>query len=469
MPVRSEFTGDVTHQTQCMMKSHLLFLLLLLCLSTPCFTQCLTALPPPACNGAEPALADNETLNTGTTKWYYGPTATLNSLTLQGGTLVVCSDLTIDKFYMTGGTIFIRPGARFVIGSGIGSGLTLNGNCAIYNYGTMDVQRNLSLDNGATASTPNIIINATSTSIFRVPFQYFVINNAYSWFVNNGLAEFGGVITDQYSSPSSVCLGSGSVMRMNILINKTSNSYVVPSGAGCVSVAQTSIFNNRLTGNTNLYACLSASHSSYSGCGGCPANNWGAAQVMTGCVSCNMLGVLDIKFIDLSVSAITTGNKLQWEIKDVLKTGAFSIERSADGIHYSPIGNMPVAAGITASFNYIDKSPLTGYNYYMIKYIRSDNTTINSKAVRVSSLPQNGFIISSMPFDRSFSISFSREIEPEKVILTDIMGRNINIKYTVESYTRSMEVEVLDDIAPGIYIVHIRSDKNTMAKTILKK
>jgi hypothetical protein len=74
-----------------------------------------------------------------------------------------------------------------------------------------------------------------------------------------------------------------------------------------------------------------------------------------------------------------------------------------------------------------------------------------------------------MPFDRSFSISFSREIEPEKVILTDIMGRNINIKYTIESYARSMEVEVLDDIAPGIYIVHIRSDKNTMAKTILKK
>lgn len=451
------------------MKSHLLFLLLFFYLSIPCFAQCLTALPPPACNGSEPALMDNDTLNTGITKWYYGPATTFNSLTIRGGTLVVCSDLTIDKFYMTGGTIFVRPGARFVIGSGLGAGLTLNGNCAIYNYGTMDVQRNLSLDNGATASTPNIIINATPGSIFRVPFQYFVINNAYSWFVNNGLGEFGGVITDQYSSPSSVCLGSGSVTKMNILINKTSDSYVVPSGAGCVSVAQTSIFNNRLTSSAHLYACLSSSHTSYSGCGGCPANNWGAAQVITGCVSCGALGVLDIKFIDLTISVVAAGNKLQWEMKDVLKTGVFSIERSADGIHYSSISSVPVATGMAALFNYIDKSPLPGYNYYMIKYIRSDNTIINSKPVRVSSLPQNGFAISPMPFDRRFSISFSKETEPDKVILTDIMGRNIHIRYTTGSYTGSMEVEVLDDIAPGMYIVHIRSAKNTMARTIVKK
>jgi hypothetical protein len=32
-----------------------------------------------------------------------------------------------------------------------------------------------------------------------------------------------------------------------------------------------------------------------------------------------------------------------------------------------------------------------------------------------------------------------------------------------------MKVDVLDDIAPGMYIVHIRSEKNIMARTILKK
>lgn len=452
-----------------MLRSHLLFLLLFFHFSIPCISQCLTAPPPPACTGTEPALADNETLGSGVTKWYYGATATINSLTIQGGTLVVCGDLTIDKFYITTGTIFVRPGARFVIGSGLGSGLILNGGCAIYNYGTMDVQRNLSLENGATPSTPNIIINATRTSIFRVPFQYFVINSTYSWFVNNGLSEFGGLITDQYSTASSVCLGSTSIMRMSTLINKTANSYVVSDGAACVYVSQTSVFNNRLTNSPSLYACLSSSHSSYSGCGGCPANNWGAGHVVTGCTSCSALGVLGTEFIDLSVATISAGNKLSWQMTGSSQPGIFSIERSTDGLHYSTLSDIPVIENTAASFNYIDKSPVPGYNYYMIKYINSDKTTIKSKPVRVSSLPPDGFTIHPMPFERTFSITFSKEIKPEKVIITDITGKNINIKYTIDSYAGNIEVDVLEQISDGIYIVHVRSDKNTMARTIFKQ
>src|SRR5688572_25038203 len=143
------------------------FLFLLLFFSVPrIFSQCVAPLSPPDCNGSEPALTNNETINTGNTKWYYGPAVIMNSLTINGGTLVVCSDLTIDKFYMTAGIIYIRAGARLVIGSGIGSGLILSGNSYIYNYGTCEIQRNLSLDVGATAANPNVVINATPSSVF---------------------------------------------------------------------------------------------------------------------------------------------------------------------------------------------------------------------------------------------------------------------------------------------------------------
>jgi hypothetical protein len=152
-----------------MPKTIFLSLLLISCLSLSSFSQCLTSLPPPACNGTEPLVTDGETLNGGTTKWYYGATAMINSLTLDGGTLVVCGDLTVDKFYMDRGTIFIRPGGRFVIGSGVGAGLQFKGDCSIYNYGTCEVQRNLSLENNATAATPNKVINASSSSVFKCP------------------------------------------------------------------------------------------------------------------------------------------------------------------------------------------------------------------------------------------------------------------------------------------------------------
>lgn len=452
-----------------MMKSHLLLLLLSLQAFTA-LSQCLVALPPPACTGSEPSLANNETIATGTTKWYYGPTATLNNLSLQGGTIVICSDLTIDHFSMTSGTIYVRPGARFVIGSGSGAGLTLNGNCTIYNYGTMDVQRNLSMDAGATAASPNIIINAIPGAIFRVPFQYFVINNQYSWFVNNGTAEFGGLITDQNAIQNSVCLGNGSITRMNVLINKPANAYKVDWGNACVYVAQTSIFNNRLTTNNNLYACLSSGHNSYSGCGGCPANNWGSANVITGCSSCMALGVLDAAFIDLHVTTVSSGNELSWSLSGSPAKGTFSIERSADALHYTPIRTIDVAANVstTTTFHHTDKSPLPGYNYYMIKFINNDKAGVNSKAVRVSSVPPQSLLISPMPFQQQFTITFPIDTHPEKIIVTDITGRNIAIRYSIHAVSNKAEVELLEDVADGMYILHVKAGNTTMARTILK-
>jgi hypothetical protein len=296
-----------------------------------------------------------------------------------------------------------------------------------------------------------------------------VINNSFSWFVNNGTSEFGGVITDQLSAPSSVCLGNGSVTRMNILINKTVDAYKVNVGNACIYVAQTSIFNNKLTANPNLYACLSSGHSSYSGCGGCPANNWGAAHVVTGCASCMALSVLETSFIDLNVSTLRTGNQLNWTITGSSAPGKFSIERSADALHFTPIATVNVPENTNTTFYHLDKSPLPGYNYYMIKYLNADQSHINSKAVRVSSEPTNGFSVSPMPFSRNLSISLSKDLQPEKIIITDITGKNIPIRYNIHPPGNKIDIEVMQELASGIYILHLKTAQSMMAQTIFKQ
>ncbi|MET0467006.1 MAG: T9SS type A sorting domain-containing protein [Chitinophagaceae bacterium] len=452
-----------------MLKSHLLFLLLFSHAFFSASSQCLTAPAPPGCTGSDPLLANNETVSTGTTKWYYGSAITMNSIALNGGTIVVCADLTINNFSMTGGTIFVRPGARLVLAAGSGAGLILTGNSAIYNYGTIEVQRNLSLEGSATAVTPNIFINATPTAVLRMPFTYFVINNSHSWFVNNGTAEFGGVITDQNAAASSMCLGSGSITKMNILINKIANSYKVNNGNACVSVNQNSFFNNRLTNDPNLYACLSSGHTSYSGCGGCPANNWGAATIINACSSCSALSVLGFSSIDLNATVSAAGNRLSWNINGISEPGQFVIERSADAVHYLPVATVDFPDNITTTFYHLDKFPLQGFNYYMIKYIIRGKTIVSSKVSRVSTLPQNSFAISPMPFNRNFSVSLSSDLHAEKIIITDMAGRNIPIRYNITPPANRIEVQLMEDIAPGVYLLHLKSDKTTIARTIFKQ
>jgi len=457
-----------------MFKTCFLFLVLFFSVSR-ISSQCLTAPSPPVCTGSEALLTDNETLDTGTTKWYYGGAVTMNSLTLDGGTLIVCGDLTIDKFYMDRGTIFIRPGARFVISSGIGAGLILRGDSYIYNYGTFEVQRNLSLENGhSTAATPNVIINATTSSVFKMPNQYFVINDSFSWFVNNGSAEFWGVITDPQASANSVCLGNSSTTQMAVLINKVQNTYVTPLGNACLHVRQFSQFYNQLSNSHSLFVCLGASHSSDSGCipFGCQPNNWGAAQVFTNCAGCSALGVLGVQFISFTIMTNSYGfNSLEWQLSGAKQHHIFKVERSADGIRYAPIDSFIVNDENRIQFNSIDKNPLPGTNYYMIKYIDPvTGKTVNSKTEKIF-FEKSGadLTIYPIPFDNKFFISYGQGMLPEKIILTDITGRNIRISYSTKEIAGQIELCVMDRIEPGIYIIHLRTSKKYIAQTIMKR
>ncbi|MBL7740377.1 MAG: T9SS type A sorting domain-containing protein [Chitinophagaceae bacterium] len=436
------------------------------------FSQCLTALPPPGCNGTEPLATDGETISTGTTKWYYGATVTMNSLTLDGGTLVVCGDLTIDRFYMNTGNVFIRQGGRLVIGSGIGAGLQLRGGCAIYNYGTCEIQRNLSLENNATAISPNRVINALTTSVFKMSNQYFVINNAHSWFVNNGYAEFWGIITDNQSSAGSVCLGNRSITRMAVLINKVANTYNAPDGNACVNVYQFSEFYGQLTSSASLLVCLGSGHSSNSGCilFGCTPNNWGVAQVFTNCTGCGTLAALTVSFTSFTAGSHTRSVMLQWQMNSTVQSGLFRVLRSSDGSAWDPIDSLSAGQNNISVYNYTDQSPLRENAFYMIQYTNPlTGMMMNSKIIKMFTGIMAGFHLYPVPFDNKFFINYEPGANPEKILLTDLAGRDIRAKYTIREGSQSVEVIVLDNIQPGLYIVHMQTSRNVVAKTIFKR
>jgi hypothetical protein len=457
-----------------MQKTLLVFLFYLFHGFVPLHSQCLAALSPPVCTATEPLVADNEILNQGTTKYYYGAATTFNDLTLNGGTLVVAGDLTVNRFYMDSGTIYIHPGAHFVIGSGIGSGLQLKGNSAIYNYGSCELQRNLSLENSyASISKPNIVVNATSASIFRMPNQYFVINNPYSWFVNNGSAEFWGIITDNGSSAGSVCLGKQSITRMAVLINKVLNSYVVPDGTACLNVYQFSQFYNKLTPDRGLLVCLPAGHTSDAGCipWGCQPNNWGEANVFSNCSGCIGIITLSTNFNSFTASAKQSGvNQLYWEMSSAAKDGRFIIYRSGDGSTFKPIDSFQVMS-LNSQFNFTDKNPLTGNNYYMIKYTNhhQEGIEINSRIERIFKEGPAGISIYPMPFTQKITVSYSTEMRPQKIILTDVMGRNIPIREFANESAGKIDVVAMANLEPGLYVIHLQTARSVVANTIIKQ
>ncbi|MGG9963607.1 T9SS type A sorting domain-containing protein [Ferruginibacter sp. SUN106] len=459
------------------MKALFIFFFVLLILAvitaTPLHGQCLTA-PTASCTNTEPLATDGETLNAGITKWYYGPVTTFNSLRLNGGTLIVCGNLTIDKFYMDSGKIFVQAGGRFVIGSGIGSGLPLKGNSYLYNYGTLEIQRNLSLENGwTTAAKPNVVINATRSATFKMNNQYFVINNANSWFVNKGKAYFHGIITDPQSAVNSVCLGKGSETVMTVLYNKVKNSYFAPEAFACVSVSEFSqLWDTLTTVNPYIHLCLGPTHRTDSSCRpfGCKPS-WGTADIFRGCTGCNMIQVLSNNFLSFSATQYPAGNMLYWQMENNNTANSlFYIESSTDGIQFQTIHSL--AAGKytnTIQYSYLAASLSSEIGYYRIRYVDTASKFVTyTPIIKIKSKTSYPIVIYPNPFTDQLWVSLAESYATVTATITNVYGKKISQQQL--SYTGNRwQFTLPPHCAAGIYIITVTAGEHTWRQKVLKQ
>ncbi len=448
------------------------FTLLFVAFTSPSkiYCQCLSA-PTASCSGSEPILADNETLAAGITKRYNGAATSYNSLTMNGGTLIVCTDLTIDKFAMDSGTIFVQPGARFVIGNGIGYGLTLKGNSYIYNFGTLQVMRNLSLENGwATPAKPNVVINA-ALAYFKMQNQYFVINNANSWFVNRGKAEFHGIITDPQASAKSVCLGSGSETKMTVLYNKVKNSYFAPEASACVSVSQYSQIWDTLTTHPNINMCLGMSHITDSSCmpWGCKPS-WGLASLVRGCGNCGLIMLLTNRFQAFSVQEKPSGNMLYWELEQFSTTASMEVEVSRDGRYFTTAYSLKMNTLDNAkNYSYFDADASGEIKYYRIKYVDSlrdfvDHTTI----IKAGSKQPASLLIYPNPFSDKLFVSMPGKFSSVCAIIQNAQGVQISRQWFYKERLNH-EIIIPTSFPAGVYFLTLIAGPNTWRQKIIKQ
>jgi hypothetical protein len=437
--------------------------------------QCLTPPPLDSCTGAEIQLTDNETLLSGVKKWYAGPTTTMNQLTMRGGTLVVCSNLTIDRFYMDSGTIVVRPGATFVIGGGIGHGILFHGNCRIYNYGTVQSLRNVSLEGTyATPALPNIFMNVTRSSLFKIHNQYFTMNNPNSFFVNNGRAEIYGLITDPATASGAVCFGNTSETRMNVLYNNARYPYQVPSGSACLNVLQYSQFRDSLTRSPTLNVCLGPSHYSDSSCRpwGCRPNAWGAANIFRACNACIDVQNLTLKITAFSVMQVAGENLLRWETNiSVMQETAFITERSSDGLQFVAIDSILVQPAQKISYmSATDKFPLRGHSYYRVRCVqRISGYTSISQTVRVHSGDTESTIVYPNPFKKSITMNFKAGKKPIRLEFYNTHGALVYKQPVLFAEATTTQVNLPLNIPAGSYLLKIIYPAETEVKKIVKE
>ncbi|MBS1634340.1 MAG: hypothetical protein JST26_00365 [Bacteroidetes bacterium] len=314
-------------------------------------------------------LADGDNITGSLIKTFSG-TASYNSITLNGGQLLVCGNLTLTDISVISGTITIAPGATLTVMGG--GALVFGANTTIYNYG------NLSFRRSVVTGSSNTIINCLTSSVFSVPFDQFIVQGPNSYFVNNGQSSFSYFIIQSTNSAGCVCQGPGSMITTSILINQYTNSFVLPTGVACVNVLNQVINSNAVSANTKTLICLPGSINVIVG------PNWGAATVFNSCNGC--LIVLPVELLSFRGTLLNDNALLTWSTLSEKNNCRFVAEHSTDAIHFDSIAGQIGAINSTEFHTYSVLQPHVRKNilhYYRLRLVDCDGTFTYSRIIEL--------------------------------------------------------------------------------------
>lgn len=336
-----------------------------------------------ACSGGQGQAADGQSYaNNNDVYWYpsgssanFGSGVNFNSKT--GTILRVCGDLTLNNVSNSSGSqIIVESGGVLTFSSN----LDLNGGLKITNYGTLTISGNATLG----SNNCNLItaVGATTTINGKL-----TLNNSTSAIVvNKGTLTIQEITVNSCAS-CGVCLESGSCFNINNngrqnWENNTTNAFSYGSASGKAVVRHTgeATFNNNLTSSTAVNVCRAATATGQLD----NSSKWGSAVVTANCASCS--AILPIELLSFDAELKNDVVWLTWVTAAEINNDYFTLERSIDGINFTPIGNVNGAGNSSTILNYqyIDDNPFNGTNYYRLKQTDFDGKYTYSELRSVS-------------------------------------------------------------------------------------
>lgn len=432
-------------------RTQILSIIFYLFMQLPLIAQCISV---PAFPGCTPAgsipLVSGAIIGAGQTHTFSG-TSTYAGVTMNGGTLIICGNLTLNAFSMSSGTVIVQAGSTLTIFNG-GAAIVLGANSNIYNYGSIIFR--VSLVTGSN----NTIMNCLSLSSFTVPFDQFIVQGPNTFFINNGSMQSSFFIVQGTNSANCVCMGNGSTIVTNTIINQFTNAFNTPVGASCVNVTQNVINPNQLTNMAAVNVCIPAGINIITG------PNWGSATVSNNCISCS--GPLPIELILFEGHCEGSRNILNWTTASETNNCVFILERSLDCISFDVVNMIDGALNSNSLLSYELIDPNVTANtlyYYRLKQVDCDGVYTYSNIISLMCLGNNNeWVLWPNPAEDVLNIYSSNYTNPQlciyntagQVVKNEIIGNEIHI----------------EDLASGIYYVKISvPNKEQVVKKLLKK
>jgi hypothetical protein len=185
--------------------------------------------------------------------------------------------------------------------------------------------------------------------------------------------------------------------------------------------------------------------------------------------------VLPTSFNALTAVVKDKNTIVAWKISNEINIDHYVIERSADGISFASIGNkMALGNALSATYEFIDVSPIIAVNYYRIKSIGILGEINYSKIVKVSiEKTISPLTISPNPVNSNHEMTLGvNELSSGKydVALYDFSGRKLfTTIWNKTNNNNQFKIQLPSSLPAGEYRLCINNDNNKLCESVLIK
>jgi hypothetical protein len=159
---------------------------------------------------------------------------------------------------------------------------------------------------------------------------------------------------------------------------------------------------------------------------------------------------------------------LRWQTTMEENNDHFDIERSTDGVNFVKIATVK-AVGFSSTlqtYTQVDNHPAKGFNYYRLKQVDSDGHSSISKVVMVKFGNDLSPVVHPNPIHSDFTVMAGSDPIKE-VVIYNIQGKAIS--YLLNSSGSDDLNANAGNMAPGIYILKVKTDKNIYQIRVVKE
>jgi len=168
-------------------------------------------------------------------------------------------------------------------------------------------------------------------------------------------------------------------------------------------------------------------------------------------------GTLPVTLLSFTATEKNNTALLNWKVENEINIQSYELQRSADAISFSRIGNT-TATG-SRDYAYTDGHPLSGWNYYRLVMIGRDGYKKYSGIEKLFFASGVRFSIAPNPFREKLSlVSLAAITGQTRVQLCDLLGKTIFTE-TYQAIPAGQKLNInTSQLAPGIYLLKVEVD-----------